>query len=52
MERRQLILMRQRAAVLRAIARAREARADEDIEVLESVVRLLEEFYKLVPRTH
>jgi hypothetical protein len=50
MERHQLILMRQRAAVVRAIARAREARADEDAEILESVVHLLEEFHKLVPR--
>jgi hypothetical protein len=39
--------MRQRAAVLRAIERAREARADEDAETLESVVRLLENFHDL-----
>ena len=49
-ERHRLIIMRQRAAVLRAIARAREARADEDIEALESVVRLLENFHDLTER--
>jgi hypothetical protein len=52
MESWQLILMRQRAALLRAIARAREAGADEDVETLQSVVRLLEEFHKLMPRIH
>jgi hypothetical protein len=41
----QSVLLQQRQALLRAIARARQARADDDAEILLSVVNLLEEFY-------
>jgi hypothetical protein len=51
MDRNQLILLRQRAALLRAIARAREANAiPSEIETLQSIVRLLENFHDLLPR--
>jgi len=47
MDRHQLVLMRQRAALLRAIARAHAYQAHEDVDILQSVVRLLEDFHKL-----
>ena len=41
----ELVLMRQRTAVLRAIDRARECRADEDVAVLQSLINLLESLH-------
>lgn len=44
----QAMLILQRAAVMRAINVARERRADNDAEMLQSVVHLLEELHDLV----
>jgi hypothetical protein len=46
----QKALIVQRAALLRAIERAREYRADNDAEILGSIVLLIEELYRLAPR--
>jgi anti-sigma factor ChrR (cupin superfamily) len=43
-------LFLQRQAVVRAIERARECRADNDAEILESVVALLDELAELARR--
>ena len=49
-ESRQSILRQQRAAVLRAIEQARARQENEDVEILQSVVNLLDDLHDLAPR--